>query len=192
MEVDPDAPVATTGNAVLDGMGVAASAAVAAVTGNEEPAGDEQWTRIELFVIASLQLVLVLVAYRLDRQAHPALISESAWAVFFGVLVRVLGMLTEVIEPTTDCCGMASCWCGSLALRYASSRPWCVELTRRACSLLQCWCHGSNRCRLVSRPRTGIAQQRTQPGSALLRVSFFFHAMQEVLRHDLTVLVPYS
>lgn len=128
MEVDPDAPVATTGNAVLDGVGVAASAAVAAVTGNEEPAGDEQWTRIELFVIASLQLVLVLVAYRLDRQAHPALISESAWAVFFGVLVRALGLLAEVVESTTDWCGMPSCWfwCGSLARRCASSRPWCV------------------------------------------------------------------
>lgn len=103
MEVDPDMPLAKTGNAVLDGIGATASAAVAAVTGNEEPTGNEEWTRIELFVIASLQLVLVLVAYRLDRQAHPALISESAWAVFFGVLVRFLGasLVLEMIYRLT-------------------------------------------------------------------------------------------
>lgn len=52
---------------------------------------DTRWLSAELFVIASLQLILVLVAYRLDRAQGPALISESAVAMFFGVTVRYVG-----------------------------------------------------------------------------------------------------
>jgi hypothetical protein len=33
------------------------------------------------------------VAYRLDRSQHPVLISESAVAIFFGVLVGRLALL---------------------------------------------------------------------------------------------------
>ncbi|KAE9356974.1 hypothetical protein PF008_g3391 [Phytophthora fragariae] len=82
---EPDFSASATGNAVLD--------AARGVTGSGEAAskeqGDTEWTRLELCVIASLQLALVLVSYRLDRSQHPVLISESAVAIFFGVLFGV-------------------------------------------------------------------------------------------------------
>ncbi|KAE9025075.1 hypothetical protein PF011_g3220 [Phytophthora fragariae] len=82
---EPDFSASATGNAVLD--------AARGVTGSWEAAskeqGDTEWTRLELCVIASLQLALVLVSYRLDRSQHPVLISESAVAIFFGVLFGV-------------------------------------------------------------------------------------------------------
>lgn len=62
------------------------------------PAGgseDAHWLSAELFVIASLQLILVLVAYRLDRAQGPALISESAVAMFFGVTVRHVASIAQ-------------------------------------------------------------------------------------------------
>lgn len=62
----------------------ASAIAAAAIESADEPS---DWSRVELFVIAALQLVLVLVAYRLDKAPHPSLISESAWAMFFGVIV---------------------------------------------------------------------------------------------------------
>ena len=72
-----------TGNTILDAArGITPSGA--AVNTEESRA---EWTRLELCVIASLQLALVLVSYRLDRSEHPVLISESAVAIFFGVLV---------------------------------------------------------------------------------------------------------
>ncbi|CAH0493952.1 unnamed protein product [Peronospora farinosa] len=71
-----------TGNTVLDAArGITTSGAA---VNTEE--GRTEWTRLELCVIASLQLALVLVSYRLDRSEHPVLISESAVAIFFGVL----------------------------------------------------------------------------------------------------------
>lgn len=132
MDDEVMAPAPTTGNAVLDGVVAAtASAAVAAVTGNEEPQQGEEWTRVELFVIASLQLVLVLVAYRLDRQKHPALISESAWAMFFGVAVREPAMAAK--EPREIVANVVMNWldgCArSLASRCASFPQWCVRFS---------------------------------------------------------------
>ena len=47
-----------------------------------------EWTGAELFVIASLQLLLVFIAYRLDRAPHPMMISESVCAMSLGILVR--------------------------------------------------------------------------------------------------------
>ena len=47
-----------------------------------------EWKGAELFVCAILQLILVFIAYRLDRLRDPTAISESAWAIFFGLLVR--------------------------------------------------------------------------------------------------------
>ena len=80
---DVDFAASATGNAVLDAArGVSGSGGVAATEQGTE------WVRLELCAIASLQLALVLVAYRLDRSKHPVLISESAVAIFFGVLVR--------------------------------------------------------------------------------------------------------
>ncbi|CAI5733150.1 unnamed protein product [Hyaloperonospora brassicae] len=81
---DVDFAASATGNAVLDAArGVSGSGgAVATEQGTE-------WVRLELCAIASLQLALVLVAYRLDRSKHPVLISESAVAIFFGVLFGI-------------------------------------------------------------------------------------------------------
>ncbi|OWZ04932.1 Sodium/hydrogen exchanger 3 [Phytophthora megakarya] len=79
---EPDFSASVTGNAVLDAArGVTGSGAAA-----KKEQGGTEWTRLELCVIASLQLALVLVAYRLDRSQHPVLLSESAVAIFFGVL----------------------------------------------------------------------------------------------------------
>jgi hypothetical protein len=87
---EPDFSASATGNAVLDAArGVKGSGAAS----SEELQGGTEWTRLELCVIASLQLALVLVAYRLDRSQHPVLISESAVAIFFGVLVGRLALL---------------------------------------------------------------------------------------------------
>ncbi|DBA04696.1 TPA: hypothetical protein N0F65_012279, partial [Lagenidium giganteum] len=55
-----------------------------------------EWTGVELFVIASLQLILVLVAYRLDCSQHPVIISESACAMFFGV---TFGIVIRFFSP---------------------------------------------------------------------------------------------
>lgn len=80
-----DLAASATGNVVLDAArGVTGSGAAAVATTEE----GTEWVRLELCAIASLQLALVLVAYRLDRSTHPVLISESAVAISFGVLVR--------------------------------------------------------------------------------------------------------
>ncbi|KAH7492209.1 hypothetical protein PRIC1_002318 [Phytophthora ramorum] len=82
---EPEFAGSATGNAVLDAArGVTGSGAA-----SKQEQGGTEWTRMELCVIASLQLVLVLVAYRLDRSQHPVLISESAVAILFGVLFGV-------------------------------------------------------------------------------------------------------
>ncbi|KAG2775157.1 hypothetical protein PC129_g518 [Phytophthora cactorum] len=79
---EPEFSASATGNAVLDAArGITGSGAAA-----KQEQGGAEWTRLELCIIASLQLVLVLVAYRMDRSQHPMLISESAVAIFLGVL----------------------------------------------------------------------------------------------------------
>ncbi len=50
-------------------------------------AQEAEWTGVELAVVAVLQLLLVLVAYRLDRAKNHMIISESACAMLFGILV---------------------------------------------------------------------------------------------------------
>ncbi|KAJ0399811.1 hypothetical protein ATCC90586_007536 [Pythium insidiosum] len=66
-------------------------------TGEEVPVEiSNVWTSVELFTIASLQLILVMVAYRLDRTTNPVLISESVVAMFFGVM---LGAVMRFISP---------------------------------------------------------------------------------------------
>lgn len=54
-----------------------------------------EWTGAELFVIASLQLLLVFIAYRLDRAPHPMMISESVCAMSLGILVRIRSELMK-------------------------------------------------------------------------------------------------
>ncbi|RLN65560.1 hypothetical protein BBP00_00002771 [Phytophthora kernoviae] len=75
------------GNTIMDtARGVASVVASSSAGDAKEQASGTEWVRLELCAIASLQLALVLVAYRLDRSHGPALISESAVAIFFGVL----------------------------------------------------------------------------------------------------------
>jgi hypothetical protein len=47
----------------------------------------KEWAGIELLACAILQLVLVNVAYRIDRQKAAPLISTSSWAIFLGLVV---------------------------------------------------------------------------------------------------------
>ncbi|RHY29545.1 hypothetical protein DYB32_005063 [Aphanomyces invadans] len=50
---------------------------------------EQTWTGLELLVCAVLQLILVFLAYRLDRStAQQWFIPESACAIFFGLCVR--------------------------------------------------------------------------------------------------------
>lgn len=62
----------------------------------------EDWTSIDLFVIASLQLILVFIAYRLDRAKTPVLISESVCGMFLGVLVRLFCRAYDISDSI--CC----------------------------------------------------------------------------------------
>lgn len=48
----------------------------------------KRWTGSELLACAAIQLVLVNVAFRIDRQQRAPLISTSSWAIFFGLVVR--------------------------------------------------------------------------------------------------------
>lgn len=88
--VTATATAATASLLPVNASAAAARATAIAAVAIESADAHSDWSRVELFVIAALQLVLVLVAYRLDKAPHPALISESAWAMFFGVIVRWL------------------------------------------------------------------------------------------------------
>lgn len=58
--------------------------------GAEETADEQKrWTGIELLACAVTQLLLVNVAYRIDRQKKAPLLSTSAWAIFLGLVVRL-------------------------------------------------------------------------------------------------------
>lgn len=48
----------------------------------------KRWTGGELLLCVAIQLVLVNVAYRIDRRQQAPLLSTSAWAIFFGLVVR--------------------------------------------------------------------------------------------------------
>jgi hypothetical protein len=55
---------------------------------NHSISEDATWTGAELAVVAVLQLVLILVSYRLDRAKNPVIVSESACAMLLGFTVR--------------------------------------------------------------------------------------------------------
>lgn len=46
------------------------------------------WAGGELLLYAAAQLALVAVAYRIDRQHRPPLISTASWAILLGLVVR--------------------------------------------------------------------------------------------------------
>jgi len=51
----------------------------------------------------AIQLVLVNVAYRVDRRQQAPLVSTSAWAIFFGLVVRLHGAgRIPSLRPGTD------------------------------------------------------------------------------------------
>lgn len=111
--------VATAAATLLPGNASTAAARANAIAAAAIESADEHsdWSRVELFVIAALQLVLVLVAYRLDKAPHPSLISESAWAMFFGVIVRHAPWLVCSCRLSLACthAAICSCVCCSLA-----------------------------------------------------------------------------
>uniref|UniRef100_K3X285 Sodium/hydrogen exchanger n=1 Tax=Globisporangium ultimum (strain ATCC 200006 / CBS 805.95 / DAOM BR144) TaxID=431595 RepID=K3X285_GLOUD len=90
------ATAATAALLPVNASAAAARATAIAAAAIESADAHSDWSRVELFVIAALQLVLVLVAYRLDKAPNPALISESAWAMFFGV---IFGVVIRFISP---------------------------------------------------------------------------------------------
>lgn len=65
-------------------MALAQDAAVVVEMSDEQ----KRWTGAELLVCAVTQLLLVNVAYHIDRQKRAPLLSTSSWAIFFGLLVR--------------------------------------------------------------------------------------------------------
>lgn len=54
----------------------------------QEEEREKQWDGGELLVCAIVQLLLVNVAYRIDRQKSAPLLSTSSWAIFCGLGVR--------------------------------------------------------------------------------------------------------
>ena len=46
----------------------------------------QRWAGAELLVCAVIQLLLVNVAYRIDRMKDAPLLSTSSWAIFCGLL----------------------------------------------------------------------------------------------------------
>lgn len=96
-QADVGATIASAAASLLPANASAVAVRASAIAAVAVTSADEQgdWSRAGLFVIAALQLVLVLVAYRLDKAPAPALVSESAWAMFFGVIVRELALQFE-------------------------------------------------------------------------------------------------
>lgn len=66
------------------------------------------WVGGELLLYAGAQLVLVSVAYRIDRQHRPPLISTSTWAILFGLVVRCSGCLCWARSPRLLVCSPRS------------------------------------------------------------------------------------
>lgn len=56
----------------------------------------QQWTAMHLLIAALLQLVLVHIAYRIERRKSMPYISTSSWAILFGIMVRANGFVVVV------------------------------------------------------------------------------------------------
>jgi solute carrier family 9 (sodium/hydrogen exchanger), member 8 len=61
-----------------------------------EPEKQQQWTGRVLFLCAVLELLLVHIAYRVDRAKRAPLISTASWAIGFGV---ALGGVLSYLSP---------------------------------------------------------------------------------------------
>ncbi|KAG3118029.1 hypothetical protein PI124_g4342 [Phytophthora idaei] len=70
----------------------------------EAEAEQQRWAGAELLVCAVIQLLLVNVAYRIDRMREAPLLSTSSWAIFFGLLSGAL--LTLVSEVRVQGAGL--------------------------------------------------------------------------------------
>lgn len=64
----------------------------------------QQWTALHLLIAAILQLVLVHIAYRIERRKAMPYISTSSWAIVFGIMVqRCLRNGPCSLELTLNC-----------------------------------------------------------------------------------------
>lgn len=68
----------------------------------QEEEHEKQWDGGELLVCALVQLLLVNVAYRIDRQKSAPLLSTSSWAIFCGLGVRREPQWTFDCHPAHD------------------------------------------------------------------------------------------
>lgn len=92
---------------------------------------EKQWDGGELLACALVQLLLVNVAYRIDRQKSAPLLSTSSWAIFCGLGVREpfgpnrnghLAIARLTIALYARCCvNSAERCCPSCPNRYAES-----------------------------------------------------------------------
>lgn len=48
----------------------------------------QQWTGRHLLISALIQLLLVHIAYRIDRSKSVPYLSTASWAILFGIAVR--------------------------------------------------------------------------------------------------------
>ncbi|KUF99426.1 hypothetical protein AM588_10010729 [Phytophthora nicotianae] len=70
----------------------------------EAEAEQQRWAGAELLVCAVIQLLLVNVAYRIDRMREAPLLSTSSWAIFFGLLSgALLALVSEVVRRCNRC-----------------------------------------------------------------------------------------
>ncbi|OWZ22302.1 Monovalent Cation:Proton Antiporter-1 [Phytophthora megakarya] len=68
----------------------------------ETEAQQQRWAGAELLVCAAIQLLLVNVAFRIDRMREAPLLSTSSWAIFCGILSG--GLLALVSEEVRCHC----------------------------------------------------------------------------------------
>lgn len=65
----------------------------------EKQEEQQRWAGAELLVCAVIQLLLVNVAYRIDRMRQAPLLSTSSWAIFCGLLSGgLLALVSEAVR----------------------------------------------------------------------------------------------
>ncbi|DAZ97423.1 TPA: hypothetical protein N0F65_009874 [Lagenidium giganteum] len=94
----------TVGLVLVLTLGAAtATPATAIRDGVDEPDTQKRWAGGELLVCAIIQLILVNVAYRIDRSKGAPLLSTSSWAIIFGLLCGgLLSLVSEKVRHLTS------------------------------------------------------------------------------------------
>ncbi|KAJ0394722.1 hypothetical protein P43SY_004002 [Pythium insidiosum] len=75
-----------------------------AMDANVNEANEKRWASGELLACAGVQLLLVNIAYRIDRRQSAPLISTSSWAIFLGLACGAL--LTFMSETRVRSAGL--------------------------------------------------------------------------------------